>query len=415
MKKGQVKPFTLFLLLLSLLFLILFPLWVWNRTKEIPTDPFAKELSEWSGVITLWDIPYVQAGRASHAHWLKDCINNFEKKHPGVFIDVRTMTAERLAMYLHGDIKRDVLPDMISLGVYEQPVPENLLTDLTPAFGRDELAAVREPALEMVMFGEKMIGVPWMMGCYALYVNQEIPLPLDLDLSSESMTAMDYKTMDYIARKGTFQNKSGKRTIDYYGFCTYTDDSSKPLLGMIYQKEGNIRDNDAYQLFQEWMQEDQKVMPPNVDTLPYSAAFRLFALEKRAGMLLGSSKVIFDTRNLQASGKGVEYKVYPLPMAGESGFFMDQVASYGLLIQENDLKERACILFLKSLLEEEAQSNLASIGMFSVLKNYQLYENDAQMNALEQSLDLITSSPRMAGKAAEGLWNSLFDATAQDE
>jgi hypothetical protein len=56
------------------------------------------------------------------------------------------------------------------------------------------------------------------------------------------------------------------------------------------------------------MEEEQDIMPPNMETLSYSSAFRLFALEKRAGMLLGSSKVIYDTRNLQESGKGVEYQ-----------------------------------------------------------------------------------------------------------
>lgn len=415
MKKGQVKPFALFLLLFSLLFLALFPIWIWNRTKEPAVDPYAQELSEWSGVITLWDIPYVQAGKGSHVHWLKGCINSFEKNHPGVFIDVRTMTTERLAMYLHSDTNRDILPDMISLGVYEQTIPDHLLVDLTSVFSQDEFVAVREPALERVMAGEKMIGVPWMMGCYALYVNQEIPLSLELDLGTESIATMDYSTMDLLARKGTFQKKSGKRSVDYYGFCTYANDSSKPLLGMIYQEDGKIIDNGAYRLFQEWMKEEQNVMPPNMESLPYSTAFRLFASDKRAGMLLGGSKVIFDMRNLQAAGKGIEYQVYPLPIEGDSGFYMDQIAAYGLLTQENGLKERLCILFLKSLLEEEAQSNLNNIGMFSVLKGLELYADDGEMQPLELSLDLIASGPWAAGKAAENLWNSLFYVNEQDE
>jgi hypothetical protein len=50
-----------------------------------------------------------------------------------------------------------------------KPVPENLLTDLSlNLFGQDELAAFREPALERVMSGERMLGVAYMMGCYGL-------------------------------------------------------------------------------------------------------------------------------------------------------------------------------------------------------------------------------------------------------
>jgi multiple sugar transport system substrate-binding protein len=413
--KRKVKPFTLFLLLFSLIFLIMYPIWIRGRMKKPFTDPFQAELPEWSGVIELWDIPYVQAGKGSHIQWLKSCINSFERKHPGVFIDVRTMTPERLNMYMSDDIDRDILPDIISLDIYQQSIPGNLLEDLSPLFSQDDLAAFRDPALQRVMYDERMLGAAYMMGCYGLYVNQDaFSDELDLGLGTTNNAAMDYVMMDLIARKNTFQRKSGKKNIDYYGFCTYANASSKPLLSMIYQKDGKIRDNDAYRLFKEWMKEEQDIMPPGMESLSYSSAFRLFALEKRTGMLLGGSKVIYDMRNLQESGKGVEYQVYPLPLGGEPGFYMDQIAAYGLLNQENEKKKELCMLFLKSLLQEEAQNKLKGIGMFSVRKDLKLYEDDAEMLALEQSLDRIVSGPwGVNNKAVENLWNSLFGINEQ--
>jgi hypothetical protein len=93
---------------------------------------------------------------------------------------------------------------------------------------------------------------------------------------------------------------------------------------------------------------------------------------------------------------------------------MDQIAAYGLLSQQNDKKKKLCILFLKSLLQEEAQSRLKSIGMFSVRKDLNLYEDDAEMLVLEQSLDRIVSGPWGVNyKAIENLWNNLFNKNEQ--
>ena len=51
---------------------------------------------------------------------------------------------------------------------------------------------------------------------------------------------MNYHLMDSIAKENSGQRQSGKKVIDYYGFCTYNNTNSKPLLGMIYQEGGKI-------------------------------------------------------------------------------------------------------------------------------------------------------------------------------
>ncbi len=411
MKRWNIKPFTLFLLLFSLAFLIIYPIWLVKLTEKPSSEPLQKELPAWSGVITLWDIPYVQAGRGSHVQWLKNCINRFEKEHPGVFIDIRTMTVERLNMYLYGNIDRDILPDIISLGIYEQAIPEELLTDLSSIFSQDELIALRDPALKRVQYKERILGVPYMMGCYGLYVNQDVLLN-ELELESEILdnVLIDYKTVNSIARKSTYTKESGKQNTDYYGFCTYTTSDSKPLLSMIYQEDGKIRGTDPYALLRGWLEDEQDIVPPNIKTSPYSSAFKLFALDGRAAMMLGSSRVLYDVRKLQASGRGVEYKVYPLPVDGDAGLYMDQIAAYGLINQANEKKEELCILFLKSLLQKEAQSKLKDIGMFSILNDLLLYEDDAEMLTLEQSLDRVVTGPwGEDGMAAQDLLNRLFD------
>ncbi|HHU78565.1 MAG TPA: extracellular solute-binding protein [Clostridiales bacterium] len=408
MKKWKVKPFTLFLIVISLLFLIFFPIWMKYHKKNPPADAFDMKLPEWSGIIELWDIPSVQAGKDSHTRWLRNCINSFEQKHPGVFINLRSMDAERLAMYLHGTVNRDILPDIISLGIYNQPVPEELLTDLSCWFEQTELSILRQPALKRVMSDDRLIAVPWAMGCYALYVNCDAVLPMEQDPMPEKM---NYHLMDSIAKENSGQRQSGKKVIDYYGFCTYNNTNSKPLLGMIYQEGGKISNSAAGRLFQEWLNSEMKIFPPDLAFMSYSSAFRLFALEKRAAMLLGDSKAVFDMRKLQESGKGLEYRIYPLPLDEESTFYMEQIAAYGLLTQNNKEKERLCIQFLKELLQEESQRKLADIGLFSVLKGIQLYIEDEEMKMLEDSLEHTAIMPYgMHEQAAQSIRDTIFPA-----
>ncbi len=66
-----------------------------------------------------------------------------------------------------------------------------------------------------------------------------------LDINLESL---DYSDLNTIVTKAAHQKKTGKRSLDYYGFCTYSGFHSKPLLGMIYQESVKIIDNVAVQI-----------------------------------------------------------------------------------------------------------------------------------------------------------------------
>jgi len=135
----------------------------------------------------------------------KHLYKKLRKKYPGVFIDVRTITFDRLAMYLHCETELDIMPDIISLGIYEQPLPDSLLTDLSPYFSLDELDDIRSLALQRVKQGEKMIGVPWMMGNYGLYISHDALLNEEVPIIFESI---DYETLDFIIRNSTYDKNT---------------------------------------------------------------------------------------------------------------------------------------------------------------------------------------------------------------
>ncbi len=384
---GKVLP--VLLLCLSLLFLLAAPPFLSHRLKDKRTeDPFEPEKPEWTGILTLWDIPYVSTGKGSAARWLEGPIRRFEKNYPGVFIDVRSLSTERLAMYLSGGNSNNMLPDMISLGIYEQPVPEDDFVDLLPDFKEEELDGIRDIAVERVLSGDRMIGVPWMMGSYGLAVKEEA-------LSDEDFTsspkALDDSSLDALVKKMSFQKTSDGKKKACYGFCSYAD-GSRPILSMIYGKDGKIEGNDGFPLLEHWSREEG-ILPPDWEQFSYSTAFRLFAVEQQAGVLLGSSKFICDNRSLQQSGKGVAMQVFPVPMEKNGKFYQDQIAAYGVLRQDSSEKQRLCTLFLRSLLEEETQKQLTDLGMFSVQKGLQLYAEDEEMKILEESLSQTAVGP----------------------
>ncbi len=389
---GKVLP--VLLLCLSLLFLLAAPPFLSHRLKDKRAeDPFEPEKPEWTGILTLWDIPYVSTGKGSAARWLEGPIRRFEKNYPGVFIDVRSLSTERLAMYLSGDKSNAMLPDMISLGIYEQPVPENDFVDLLPDFKEGELNGIRDIAVKRVMSGSRMVGVPWMMGSYGLAVKEEALSDEDFTSSSK---ALDYSSLDTLVKKISSQKTSGGKKSDgkkkdCYGFCSYAD-SSRPILSMIYGKDGKIGGNDGFPLLERWSRE-KGILPPDWEQFSYSSAFHLFAVEQQAGVLLGSSKFIYDNRSLQQSGKGVAMRVFPVPMGQSGRFYQDQIAAYGVLRQDSSKKQRLCTLFLESLLEEETQKQLTDLGMFSVRKDLQLYAEDEEMKILEESLSQTAIGP----------------------
>ena len=67
-------------------------------------NPYCKK-PEWTGLITLWDVNYVDCGTGSNAGWLNRQIQRFERNNPGVFIDVRRITPERMKMYFEGNMR----------------------------------------------------------------------------------------------------------------------------------------------------------------------------------------------------------------------------------------------------------------------------------------------------------------------
>ena len=76
-----------------------------------PPDGIARsQYAGWSGVLRLWLHTDWQTGSGSLATWLNRCLESFEARHPGVYIQVKTVSAQTIAQFAQGEINP---PDLL--------------------------------------------------------------------------------------------------------------------------------------------------------------------------------------------------------------------------------------------------------------------------------------------------------------
>jgi multiple sugar transport system substrate-binding protein len=409
MNKLKIRPIAVLSLIAILFFLVsgpkLLPMTI--RGRE-PLEPLMPEKPKWTGIIYLWDIPFVTAGTGSHARWLNRYIRSFEKEYPGVYINVRSMTPERLTMYMQDEESQEFFPDIISLDPYGDLIHEGLLVDLSEYFTEEMISALHPAARDRVIADTRLIGVPWMMGPYCIIINNALTghgVNGSLFGEPKDELTLGVEQLEQYALKSSFEKVSGKKKTAFYGFCTYSATFSKPLLSMIYHDNGKIVNDPLIDMLFKW-QDKGTILPERWSEMQYAEAERLFISEKRIGMFLGTSHTIYSLKKKQEIGKGFDFTVVGIPTDGKVGLFTDQVAAYGLLKQSKPEKKELCVEFLEGMLDDVHQEYLREIGMFSVLYNTaKLYDELDPMSVLEESIEFYTMGPN--GNRSQELMKAL--------
>ncbi|HZK34210.1 MAG TPA: hypothetical protein VFD33_02735 [Bacillota bacterium] len=407
MRGLNLKPITFIVISMSIVFLITAPLYLPDMIKDNKiVGPSSDNKPEWTGVISLWYVPYLDTAGGSQVTWMNNYIRVFEKQYPGVFIDLKVMSSERLSLYFYAGKEQDILPDMVTLATYDQTVPAELLLDLSTYFSNAELDGLHKTAINSVMVEDSLRAIPWMIGAYGLYINNLYRAEPSLRQDEE---LIDYDQLDMMVRDMYGEEQPGHAGTEYFAFSSYITPYTRPLLSIIYAKEGKIN-NKGYEIVANWL-EGENICSPDIATTDYSKAFNLFATEKRTGVLLGSNKVLYDLRKLEGAGKGMDFTLYSIPY-NTNGTYQDQVAAMGILDGKADDVKSICVMFLKGLLEENHQKALTELGMFSVMESLRLYDDDKEMSILEESLTNMTTGPFGTNKeTADRIWNDLIKSS----
>ncbi len=372
--KQRVKPFTLFLCISILIFIIFGPVVIYRGLRRPnPLELIKSNKPKWTGMIKIWHVgDYTICGRGNVETWLKDAITAIEGRYPEVFFEVRSMTPDRLNMYFQEDLDRDVLPDIVSLNTYDSIVSPHMLEDLNKYFSKEELKLLIQPAKDMSTRDNKLIGLPYMIGWYTFIINTELVDEeqweyADIDLGED----MGWDVLHQLISKVACDEED-KNTTEHFGFVSYESPYSRPIECVV----------DSY--IDRWIVEG--MAPANMGEMTYDEGWRIFALERRAGIFLGPTKAIYTIRGSEEKGEIPPGRVLPIPKG--TYIKVDQLGSYGLLKQDDEYKRMICIDFLRELLGEDMQISLDGLGMFSVRRDItHIYDADEDMGRLEEQLN----------------------------
>ncbi len=122
------------------------------------------ESYEYQGILELWHVETFEGGSVSRGALLEREAINFEKKHKGTYIIIKTMNLEQFDL----NIKLGKKPNIISFGVGVGDSFVNELVDLDAENVRTDLCGFGK-------FASKQVAVPYILGGYAIInSNQEI-------------------------------------------------------------------------------------------------------------------------------------------------------------------------------------------------------------------------------------------------
>ena len=150
-----------------------------RRVLPVDTRPLvAEKYAGWSGVLRMWVFEGWPCGSGSLSPWLNHCIARFERNHPGVYVQPRSVDAGAIASFNESGI---LPPDMILFppglldaptGLLPIPLPEGLRLSLS----------------ESGSLGGRTYAVPVAMGGYLWAWNAALTDGIPVDWRDSALT-----------------------------------------------------------------------------------------------------------------------------------------------------------------------------------------------------------------------------------
>lgn len=398
------RAFTLFLCLLMAVFVLLGPgLFQRYRVDYNKSYDHMKGLIPWRGVITVWDYPRLNTQNGTRLTWISTKIKQFEKLHPGVYIDFKELDVNNGSILLRAAGKTGAYPDVAPIGSDYYLMSKGLLEELDGAITELEKADFLPGAIESASYDSKLYGLPWMMTGYTMLLNTQlfseknVALPQDGNWTYEQFTeAVLQLTYDTNRKKGP----------DVYGFNTSIQSGSYNNYGMLMSDGAEIISNEngryvfdspeALSGFQKLYQlkYHYNVTPDNFGEATQGEILNSFINGKTA-VITAPSWTIPYIRNLSTGSMEFTTANYPTGKAGIAVTIGSSTCSFGVLKQKDESKREMCIEFIKHLTSAEGQEELKNYGYFPVRKSGEnLYQNDKEMSMIQKSLSFVKPIPR---------------------
>ncbi len=289
---------------------------VW-ALPHLPVKPQTQNSASFKGVVEMWNVETFEGGVGSRESWLVGRAAKFEKQNAGLYVHVTTLNVEQLRSKLEQGENFDMVCFSRGAGA--------LLQSRLCAADVD-VGAVKNNFALSGQVGGLQYAVPLYAGAYCLFARAEM-------LSADRLVQG--------ALSQTYERKVGKTTVTLAPLvCGFTPYNS-PLSALAMSGgQGKA------QLQSELTQYE---------------AYEQFLANRTAVTLLGTQRDMYRLSQREANGKIEALAFAPL------GGYTDLVQYVGIGVTDAE-KSAACNSFLQYLLQEETQSSLTELSLFSVLQ-----------------------------------------------
>ena len=400
------KAFTLFLYAILVVFIFIGPslLEQMKENYEKSLEPEHKK-TEWTGVITLWDYPRLDIRNGTRFSWIKGKIKQFEKKNPGVYIELRTLEWKDGPTFLKAAAKTGANPDIAAVGSDYFYTSGGYLEELDQYLTLEDRTDLIVSVLDTAIYKDKLYGIPWMMTGYALLLNTDrfsernISLPENGEWTYEQFVE---------ALKQLTYDTNGKGGPDVFGFNSFVEPGYYNTFGLIMSDGAQIMDEATGRYIFNTpealsglnklcdLKFKYKVTHPGFGTMSENQAWSTF-LNGETAVYTGGSWAVPLLRNSQGNS-GINFTVAKFPV-GKSDVplsLSSTTCSYAVFKQKDENKRKVCADFIKFITSAEAQDELLNFGYFPVRKSGKhLYENDKEMYTIQQSLYFAEHLPKV--------------------
>ncbi|KAB3533520.1 ABC transporter substrate-binding protein [Alkaliphilus serpentinus] len=395
LRKLQIK-FLLFILLF--IFIILGPFYFFrNRPLEVDFNE-SQEETYWRGIISLWDYPRLDRLTGTQYRWIREKINSFERKYPGVYIDLTPIDWEKGPVQLETALKLGNPPDILPVGSDYTIIASGKLEALDQYMTVDEIRSFRQEAIRAVTYNGKILAMPWMMNTYGLLLNLDIFQQRGVEPPKEGIWT--YEEFVEKLQLLTFDSKGGDQ-IDYYGFNSFVSPGYYNLWGIFLSDGATVINEELAYVFNGDLAISglNKVMDlkyqyhvthPAFGENTSNQVWESFYKDQRVAVIPSGTWALNVLENLRNSGNGFSYGValFPTGALGKPVSMSNTFGSYGISHQEEEEKLKMCVAFLKHLVEDDHQQQLYRLGVFPVKSSVgNIYMGDPMMSMLYTSLE----------------------------
>jgi len=350
-----------------------------------------KKNVEWSGVITMWDIPRLTVN-GSEFGWIKSRIDEYQKHNPNVHIELRELHYDDNSEIAFKAALSEDHPDIMPLFIGNEVLPLDNVMPVNILDRDNQLISIKDPLISTVYKDEKLWGIPVYYSINVLIINKSLIDSLGVKCPPD----VNYDS--FISFLKEIEEKETSEEIAPFDF--YIDDHGNSIMPFFFADGASIfslNEQESTNFYSDKVVtglEKLKRIDQNLTSLHEGYGNRSKTqvttdfYNGKTAVLSGSLTDVNSLIRKINQGKGFDFELIPYPK-GQSEipiYFAEDIGAYAIMETNNSNKKEAIYDFMKFLLSKESQQSLETIGRLPAVEGSDYkFETHAHLNTLSDS------------------------------